>query len=79
MANLSGQEVKHRLHMQGTTLKAWALANGYNSNTVWRVVQGVHRATYGQGHEIAVKLGMKQDFSEKLPSSEQPKTATVKS
>ena len=63
MSNLSGQEVKHRLRMQGTTLKEWAIENDYDPNMVWRVVQGVHKATFGKGYEIAVKLGMKEDFS----------------
>lgn len=56
---LSSEEVKTRLHEQGVTLKEWAQANGYAYDTVSSVVRGVHRATYGIGHRIAVQLGMK--------------------
>lgn len=56
---LTPEEVKTRLREQGVTLKQWAKANGYAYDTVSCVVRGVHRATYGMGHRIAVQLGMK--------------------
>lgn len=58
---LSGIEVKRALWAQGTTLKKWAAENGYSYDLVSRVVRGTHRATYGKGYEIAVKLGMKPE------------------
>lgn len=57
---LSAAEVKTQLLEQGVTLKDWALGNGYAYDTVSCVVRGVHRASYGVGHRIAVQLGMKQ-------------------
>ncbi len=59
-APLSAAEVKTQLMERGITLKDWALGNGYAYDTVSCVVRGVHRATYGVGHRIAVQLGMKE-------------------
>jgi gp16 family phage-associated protein len=56
---LSAAEVKTRLQENGLTLKDWAERNGYAYDTVSCVVRGVHRASYGVGHRIAVQLGMK--------------------
>ncbi len=58
---LSAAEVKTQLMERGITLKDWALGNGYAYDTVSCVVRGVHRATYGVGHRIAMQLGMKED------------------
>lgn len=56
---LTSSQVKTKLRDQGVTLKEWAEANGFAYDTVSCVVRGVHRATYGEGHRIAVQLGMK--------------------
>jgi gp16 family phage-associated protein len=55
----TGIEVKRDLWRQDMTLKQWAKENGYAYDLVSRVVRGTHRATYGKGYEVAVKLGMK--------------------
>lgn len=57
---LSSAEVKTQLQERGVTLKDWAVGNGYSYDTVSCVVRGVHRASYGVGHRIAVQLGMKK-------------------
>jgi gp16 family phage-associated protein len=57
---LTAEEAKTRLHERGTTLKAWAEANGYPYATVSQVVRGINRGTYGMGHRIAIALGMKR-------------------
>lgn len=51
--------VKQRLHAQGKTLKQWAEDNGYSPAQVYRVMRGENKALYGEGHTIAVKLGLK--------------------
>lgn len=56
---LSPEEVKTQLRERGVTLKEWAEANGYAYDTVSCVVRGIHRATYGVGHRIALQLGLK--------------------
>ncbi|WP_080966609.1 hypothetical protein [Variovorax paradoxus] len=58
---LSAGEVKTQLHEQDVTLKEWSVANNFAYDTVSCVVRGVHKATYGVGHRIAVMLGMKVD------------------
>lgn len=56
---LSPDEVKTQLRERGVTLKDWAEGNGYAYDTVSCVVRGIHRATYGVGHRIALQLGLK--------------------
>lgn len=51
--------VKQRLYAQGKTLKQWAEDNGYSPAQVYRVMRGENKALYGEGHTIAVKLGLK--------------------
>lgn len=52
--------VKQRLYAQGKTIKQWAEENGYSPTQVYRVMRGENKALYGEGHNIAVKLGLKQ-------------------
>lgn len=54
-------EIKHRLRKQGMTLKSWCAANNFKYYTASNVLRGVNKATYGEGCEIAVKLGLKPD------------------
>ncbi|AXW88908.1 DNA-binding protein [Lonsdalea britannica] len=43
----------------GWTFNRWAEENGYRPSDVYRVLNGLTKAKYGKGHEIAVKLGLK--------------------
>jgi gp16 family phage-associated protein len=56
---MTSQQVKANLSAQGLTVKQWAKQNGYDSETVYKVLQGVRKCNYGRGHEIAVALGLK--------------------
>lgn len=56
--------VKQRLYAEGTTLKQWAEDNGYSPTQVYRVMRGENKALYGEGHAIAVKLGLKSSSGE---------------
>lgn len=56
---MTREQVKARLSEQGITIKQWADENGYDRETVYKVFQGVRKARYGRGHEIAVALGLK--------------------
>lgn len=58
-ALLTAAEVKTNLRKSNSNLKHWAHENGYSYETVSQVMRGVNRATFGQGYEIAKKLGMK--------------------
>lgn len=56
---MTSQQVKANLSAQGITVKQWAAKHGYDSQTVYKVLQGVRKCNYGRGHEIAVALGLK--------------------
>ena len=56
---MTREQVKSHLSAQGKTIKQWADENGYDRETVYKVFQGVRKANYGKGHEIAVALGLK--------------------
>ncbi|HIE4801240.1 TPA: DNA-binding protein [Serratia marcescens] len=52
-------QVKQLFRQNGWTFNQWAAENGYNPTDVYRVLNGLTKAKYGKGHEIAVKLGLK--------------------
>lgn len=54
------QKVKDSFRQNGLTFTAWAREHGYRVNDVYRVLNGQVKANYGKGHEIAVKLGLKE-------------------
>ena len=55
---MTSEQVKAHLSAQGITVKQWAAQHGYDSQTVYKVLQGVRKCNYGRGHEIAVALGL---------------------
>lgn len=55
----TADQVKQSLYKQGLTVKQWAKDNGYKPHQVYRVLRGENKALYGQGHEIAVAIGLK--------------------
>lgn len=54
-------EIKQQMRREGKTSSAWAREHGYSPNKVIRVLNGFDKGHYGLAHEIAVKLGMKED------------------
>lgn len=56
---LTSAQIKQRFEARGETISAWARANGYTVQEVYRVLNGQSKAKYGKAHQIAVKLGMK--------------------
>lgn len=61
---LRAKAVKDRLYAQGYTVKQWAEANGYPTQEVYKILNGERKALYGRAHEIAVKIGLKQEISQ---------------
>lgn len=53
------EQVKQDFFLRGETVNAWALKNKFNPTEVYRVLNGQNKATKGNGHRIAVALGMK--------------------
>lgn len=56
----TAEQVKTELRAKGMTLAQWAQQNGYDRDTVYKVIGGTRKGWFGKGHEIAVKLGLKQ-------------------
>lgn len=53
------EQVKKELRRRGVTMSAWARANGHKPQDVFDVLRGRSQGTFGEGHIIAVKLGLK--------------------
>ena len=60
---LTPDQVKQQFKQRGVTVKEWAEENGFRTNAVYRVLNGIDKAYYGNGHKIAVALGLKVDHS----------------
>lgn len=56
---LTPEEAKQRLYAKGVTLTQFAEQHGFKYRTVSEVVRGVNKALYGEGHRVAVALGIK--------------------
>ena len=59
-APLTPEEAKRRLYANGITLTQFAERNGFKYRTVSEVVRGVNKGLYGEGHRVAVALGIKR-------------------
>lgn len=57
---MTPEQVKAKFQREGKTFSQWAKDNGYTPHHVYLVLNGASKAKYGKGHEIAVKLGLKQ-------------------
>lgn len=55
----SAAAAKATLQKQGVTLRKFAESNGFTYRTVSEVVRGVNKGLYGEGHRVAVALGLK--------------------
>ena len=51
-------EIKHRLRMQGKTLKSWAEENGFSYRTVTDTLRGLRKGNFGEGREVRIALGL---------------------
>lgn len=56
----TAEQVKQGFKNSGTTVTRWADAHGFPPNAVYQVLNGFSKGHYGQAHDIAVALGMKQ-------------------
>jgi gp16 family phage-associated protein len=57
----TADQVKHELHINGSSLRKWAEENGYPYRTVSDVVRGINKGSFGMGYEISLKLGLKRE------------------
>jgi len=57
---MTAEKIKQDFKKRGITFTQWAQNNGYPVAQVYRVLNGQAKCNYGDVHEIAVKLGMKE-------------------
>ncbi len=55
----TGEQIKREFFERGETVHAWALSKKFDPSEVYRVINGQNKGTKGNGHMIAVALGMK--------------------
>lgn len=53
------EAAKRALYSKGVTLRQFASANKFTYRTVSEVIRGVNKGLYGEGHRVAVALGLK--------------------
>lgn len=58
-AGKTPEQAKEDLRAKGVTLSKWASDNGFKYRTVSEVVRGVNKGHFGEGHQVAVALGIK--------------------
>ena len=56
---IAPQTAKQAIHAEGMTLKQFAETHHFKYRTVSDVVRGVNKGRYGEGHRVAVALGIK--------------------
>lgn len=57
---MTPEQIKSKFRREGKTFTEWAAEHGYPRNEVYKVLNGLCKARWGKGHEIAVRLGLKQ-------------------
>lgn len=58
--------IKHQLRTRyGLTVKAWAAREGFSYQTVSQVLRGVNKGSFGEGREIAIRLGLISNEADK--------------
>jgi gp16 family phage-associated protein len=53
-------QARAHLSYLGLTIDSWAKREGYAPKYVYKVLSGERKGLYGQAHDIAVKLGIKE-------------------
>lgn len=53
------REAREELRNQGMTIAQWAKEHGFKASAVRSVLCGQNKGNYGEGHRIAVRLGIK--------------------
>lgn len=53
-------EARAELKRKGISISKWAAAHGFTTNLVYEVLGGDRPCSFGQSHQIAVALGIKE-------------------
>ncbi|UXH77913.1 DNA-binding protein [Roseateles amylovorans] len=51
--------VREDFYLRGETVAGWARRHGFSANIVYHVLRGSCQALHGDGHRVAVALGLK--------------------
>lgn len=60
----SREDVRKWLRVHGLTVSQWARERGFAIDTVYAVINGRAEGHWGQAHQVAVALGLKQEVEE---------------
>lgn len=55
----TGAQVRQEFRRRGQTVRAWATQHGFSESLVHEVLSGRKKGCWGQAHQVAVLLGMK--------------------
>lgn len=53
------EQVRKEFNYRGETISGWARKNGFNPESVKKVIHGKSQCLRGEAHKIAVTLGIK--------------------
>lgn len=56
----SRADVRRELERRGMTVRGWAREHGFSERLVHEVISGRKKGRWGQAHNIAVLLGLKE-------------------
>jgi gp16 family phage-associated protein len=62
----SRTEITEQFELEGKTVQAWAAQNNFRPANVYAVLTGRCKCRRGEGHRIAVKLGLKPQIGDVL-------------
>ncbi|MBW8470641.1 MAG: DNA-binding protein [Thiobacillus sp.] len=60
----SREDVRKWLRVHGLTVSQWARERGFGVDTVYAVISGRAHGHWGEAHQVAVALGLKQEVVE---------------
>lgn len=55
------EQVRQEFLASGTPVSAWAAANNFTPQEVYKVLNGQSKGNFGKSHRIAVALGLKKE------------------
>lgn len=58
---MTPQQIKAQFQQRGESIGAWADANGFPRDVIYRLLNGRSPALRGKYHQAAVALGLKPD------------------
>ena len=57
------EQIKSEFELRGEVISDWAEREGFDRRNVYAVISGRNLGIRGEGHKIAVRLGLKPDIN----------------